>query len=162
MVDMNGNLQFVVGRKVRARRRALGLSQIGLASACHLHFTYVSEIERGEHNVTVQTIARLADGLHTTPAVLLQGIGRPSDPYPGGEMPPDRQRGLLEAALRQVRLDAGLAQGEMAARLGVSQSYVSKYERGQLQLDFAAVGRVCRAAGTTMRDFVRVIDELSL
>lgn len=37
--------------------------------------------------------------------------------------------------LRQARIDAGLSQEEVAERLGVSQSYVSRAERGERRID---------------------------
>jgi hypothetical protein len=41
----------------------------------------------------------------------------------------------LQTLLRQVRLEAGLAQEEVAARLERPQSFVSKYETGERRLD---------------------------
>ena len=59
------------GARVRARRTKLGLTQEQLAERSGLHFTYVSSVERGERNVTLRTIVRLADALDTTAAELL-------------------------------------------------------------------------------------------
>ena len=59
------------GAKVRARRTDLGLTQEQLAEKCGLHFTYVSSVERGERNVTLRTIVRLAGALDTCPAALV-------------------------------------------------------------------------------------------
>jgi len=61
----------------------------------------------------------------------------------------------LRDLLRQVRLDAGLRQSDVAKRLGRSQSYVSKYESGELQLDFLDVRDVCRAIGIAFADIAR-------
>ncbi|KCB47960.1 helix-turn-helix domain-containing protein [Bordetella hinzii] len=50
--------------------------------------------------------------------------------------------------LQQVRLDAGLTQTELANRLGKSQSYVSKVERGEQYIDlieFMAWCESCKA-----------------
>lgn len=59
------------GTRVRARRIELGLTQEQLAEKCGLHFTYVSSVERGERNVTLRTIVRLATALGTSPAQLV-------------------------------------------------------------------------------------------
>lgn len=48
---------------LRARRKALGISQEELADLAGLHRTYVGSIERGERNVSIDNIERLADAL---------------------------------------------------------------------------------------------------
>jgi transcriptional regulator with XRE-family HTH domain len=58
---------------VRLRSEA-GLSQEALGNACGLHPTEVSRLERGRREPRLSTIVRLARGLGTTPASLLDGI----------------------------------------------------------------------------------------
>ncbi|UMY20018.1 helix-turn-helix transcriptional regulator [Methylobacterium organophilum] len=50
-----------------------GLSQEELASQAGLHRNYVGGIERGERNVSVDNIGRLARALGVTPSTLLEG-----------------------------------------------------------------------------------------
>ena len=59
-----------VGRTVKALRDAEGLSQEELADAAGLHRTYVSGVERGVRNPTIQIIAKLAKALGVEPAEL--------------------------------------------------------------------------------------------
>jgi ribosome-binding protein aMBF1 (putative translation factor) len=59
------------GDAVRARRIETGLSQEALAAECDLHRTYVGGIERGERNVGLINIVRIARALDTTAAELL-------------------------------------------------------------------------------------------
>ena len=59
------------GLAVRARRGELGLTQEQLAERSGLHFTYVSSVERGERNVTLRTIIRLARALESTALALI-------------------------------------------------------------------------------------------
>ena len=55
-----------IGANVRAARKAKGLSQDILADRSGLHRAHIGEIERGETNMTVQTLKTLADSLGVT------------------------------------------------------------------------------------------------
>lgn len=59
------------GSAVRVRRSDLGLSQEALGFRCKLDRTYISGIERGARNPTLDVIWRLAQGLETKPSTLL-------------------------------------------------------------------------------------------
>ena len=52
-----------LGAVVREYRRARGYSQEAFADACGLHRTYIGAIERGERNVSIDNIARIAEAL---------------------------------------------------------------------------------------------------
>jgi len=43
---------------------------------------------------------------------------------------------------------------EVAARIGVTQSYVSKYESGELRLDLLEIEKLCKAVGIPLRTFI--------
>ena len=60
--------------RVRELRNALGVSQEALADRAGLHRTYLGSIERGERNVSLENICRLAGVLQVTPAELMEGI----------------------------------------------------------------------------------------
>jgi len=60
----------VFGERVRRARERLGWSQDELASRSALHRTYVGAIERGERNVSVLNIRRLAEALRIKPSAL--------------------------------------------------------------------------------------------
>lgn len=49
-----------LGRNVRAHRKRLGWTQEGLGEEASLHRTQVGVIERGESNVTLETLDKLA------------------------------------------------------------------------------------------------------
>lgn len=61
-------------RRVRARREELGVSQMTLADAAGLHFTYFSSVERAKRNVTLTSILRIAAALDVDPGELLAGM----------------------------------------------------------------------------------------
>jgi transcriptional regulator with XRE-family HTH domain len=62
------------GDRVRTLRKTRGLSQEQLAELTGLHRTYIGGIERGERNVSLINIIRLAKALDVSPSDLLQGI----------------------------------------------------------------------------------------
>jgi transcriptional regulator with XRE-family HTH domain len=60
-------LRQVLARNVREARQKRGLAQEALALKVGLSATYVSQVESGSRNVTLETIQRLADGLGLPP-----------------------------------------------------------------------------------------------
>jgi transcriptional regulator with XRE-family HTH domain len=64
----------VLGVRVRARRHALGKSQEALARDSALHWTFVGQVERGQRNISLHNILKLARGLETDAGKLLKGL----------------------------------------------------------------------------------------
>jgi transcriptional regulator with XRE-family HTH domain len=64
----------------------------------------------------------------------------------------------LCALLRQLRREAGLTQVDVANRLDVPQSFVSKYESGGRRLDVIELSHVAEAIGTTLEVVVSGLD----
>lgn len=58
-------------RSMRLRRLELDVSQESLAEACGLHRTYVGSVERGERNVSIDNMERIATALDVDVADLL-------------------------------------------------------------------------------------------
>ena len=72
---MEGDLQRLVGRNLRAYRRARGLSQEAFADLLEVHRTYMGSVERGERNLTLKSIERIAERLDVEPRSLLAAQG---------------------------------------------------------------------------------------
>jgi transcriptional regulator with XRE-family HTH domain len=61
-----------VGRNLRGYRQARGLSQEAFADVFGFHRTHMGEIERGEENMTLRKVERLAARLGLDPIALLE------------------------------------------------------------------------------------------
>lgn len=60
-----------LGKKLRNIRKELGYSQESLADEVGLHRTYIGSIERGEQNVSLDNIVKIAKTLKVKPSQLL-------------------------------------------------------------------------------------------
>jgi transcriptional regulator with XRE-family HTH domain len=58
---VEGDLQKTVGRNLRALREERGLSQEAFAGVVGVHRTYMGGLERGERNLTLRSLERIAE-----------------------------------------------------------------------------------------------------
>jgi transcriptional regulator with XRE-family HTH domain len=72
--DKNGDL-VRLGGSIRARRKTIGMSQEALADATEIDRAHVGKIERGERNVTILNILRIAIAVGCKPSELLCDAG---------------------------------------------------------------------------------------
>ena len=68
-------LRAIVAKNLRLIRNDLGLSQEQLAEVAGLHRTYIGAIERGERNVSIDNIEKLAKALRVKPTRLMSFEG---------------------------------------------------------------------------------------
>lgn len=68
---MEGDLQRTVGRNLRDYRQARGYSQEAFADVVGVHRTYMGRIERGQENLTLKTLERIAAQIGIDPIALL-------------------------------------------------------------------------------------------
>ncbi|MBK5401403.1 helix-turn-helix transcriptional regulator [Pseudomonas sp. TH39(2020)] len=64
-------LAKALGEKIRVQRKARGLSQDALALSCKVDRSYMGRIERGEVNITIEKLYRIASTLECEPKSLL-------------------------------------------------------------------------------------------
>ena len=72
MATAEKDINVIVGKNIRAMREKMGLSQDVFAELCEVHRTYIGSVERGERNITLDTLARIANAANTTPIALLK------------------------------------------------------------------------------------------
>ncbi|GEM_PF-130053 len=70
--DLSAGLADVLKRQ----RLSLGLNQAQLAERAGLHRSYISEVERGSQNITIETLGRLAEALETSVLTLVEGANK--------------------------------------------------------------------------------------
>lgn len=68
---MEGELQRTLGDNLRAYRESTGVSQEAFAQQLGIHRTYLGGIERGERNLTLKVVERLAARVKLDPLELL-------------------------------------------------------------------------------------------
>jgi transcriptional regulator with XRE-family HTH domain len=72
-----------IGRNVNRIRRERGLTQVELAQRAGMRQPRIAEIERGEYNIRLDTLAKIAWGMHTTVEELTRDeITEPCTPLP--------------------------------------------------------------------------------
>ncbi|GFZ76333.1 transcriptional regulator [Pseudohongiella nitratireducens] len=64
-------LALLLGKRIRQKRKSLGMSQERLAFACGLDRSYMGRIERGEVNITVVSLYQIASALNCSSQELL-------------------------------------------------------------------------------------------
>jgi transcriptional regulator with XRE-family HTH domain len=71
---VEGELQRSFGRNLLAYRKARGLSQEAFAERLGFHRTYLGGVERGERNLTLKSVERIAGRLSENPLTLLRDV----------------------------------------------------------------------------------------
>jgi transcriptional regulator with XRE-family HTH domain len=69
---VEGDLQRAVGNSLKTYRQARGLSQEAFADLIGVHRTYLGGLERGERNLTLKSVERLAGLLGVDPLTLMR------------------------------------------------------------------------------------------
>ncbi len=72
---MEGQLQRTVGENLRRYRTTRGISQEAFADVLGYHRTYVGGLERGERNLSLKSVERIAQSIDVEPLSLLTPDG---------------------------------------------------------------------------------------
>lgn len=91
------NILKLFGERVKEIRKAQGLSQEDLAERANLHNTYIGGVERGERNLSLKSIEKIALALKTSVNVFFENKSKlavsedlESEPYLSNEKNPSR------------------------------------------------------------------------
>jgi CheY-like chemotaxis protein len=72
------DLKALLGATIKSQRSALGISQEELAYRAGLHRTYISDVERGARNPSIESIEKLASALEISVSMLFEQAGTDS------------------------------------------------------------------------------------
>lgn len=61
---MDTSVLVVFGHTIRSLRNKAGISQESFATMCDLHRTYISDVELGKRNVSLENIHKMAEALN--------------------------------------------------------------------------------------------------
>ncbi|MCM1181335.1 MAG: helix-turn-helix domain-containing protein [Clostridium sp.] len=68
------NITEEIGNRIRYYRTRQKISQEKLSEYSDLHPTYIGQLERGEKTPTIETLYKIARGLHISLSTLVEGI----------------------------------------------------------------------------------------
>jgi transcriptional regulator with XRE-family HTH domain len=145
---VGGDLLGEVGRRLRARRGALGRTVHTVALDAGLSLPYVANLENGRGNPTLDTLVRLASALDVTVGDLL-------DPAVGAE--PIHEQ--LPAELTAFAQTKGFR--ALCSRLAAAQHTDTATMRGQLVRALAGCPRPPRRRMSDT-DWQRLLDAITL
>jgi transcriptional regulator with XRE-family HTH domain len=69
-----------------------------------------------------------------------------------------KNRKAFLTLLKEARIHAGLRQADLAEKLGVPQSMISKYEVGERRLDILEVRKICMALNMPLLKFIQQLE----
>src|SRR5579859_7626293 len=87
------DLKKEFGAELKRRRMKSGISQERLAEMADLHRTYISAVESGKRNLTLESIQRLARALGATVGSFFMSVEQGPKPAPGGRDEPPMSNG---------------------------------------------------------------------
>jgi len=68
------DVKHALGKRVRKLRKIKKWSQEKMAEASGMHWTYIGQVERGERNLTLQSIQAIAKAFNIKISELFRGV----------------------------------------------------------------------------------------
>lgn len=76
MTEMSDEFDSIVGKRLRWRRKAMGLTQKDIGPVCGVQFQQIAKYESGIAQVSAATLWKLAQVLEVDVAFFFEGLGR--------------------------------------------------------------------------------------
>ena len=111
----DGAPQTLLGGSIRAQRQLANLSLRQLSALTEVSNPYLSQVERGLHQPSLQVLRSIADALNLSTESLLEHAGLIDREEPADE---------LSATDRAIRADRQLTEAQRTALLAVYRSYL--------------------------------------
>ena len=70
-----------------------------------------------------------------------------------------KEHRILLEQLYRLRMSSGLRQADLAEKLGVPQSFISKIESGERRTDLIELREICVALGSNWREFINEFEK---
>ena len=67
---------------------------------------------------------------------------------------------INKALIKQLRKEQGLTQGELADKVGITQSAINKFERGFAEPSLQTLGRIAKVLGTDAKSLLKWFKEV--
>lgn len=67
VIKMSSDFLKLVGERIRTIRKEKGYTQESLSEKSGIHVTYISDIERGERNISMETLEKVITALDISP-----------------------------------------------------------------------------------------------
>lgn len=128
-----------LGKRLRSRRVALGLTLADASARAGLSLPYVSNLERGRGNPTIDALRSLADALDLEVGELVGGDGSgealDTSSLVLADAPPSlgefTRSGRFEAVARRLAVHQGLSLDEMRTKLMVGMASAPRRSQGE-------------------------------
>lgn len=123
------------GAAVRLRRDHLGISQEELAGRAGLHRTYISDVERGARNVSLESIHRLADALQVPVSLLFAWQQENSANANNNHLPSVSPEEMVEILIVEDSQEDAVLATKALREVGLT-NHIHVVHDGQAALDF--------------------------
>lgn len=134
---------MIDGRLIRSLRKKRDLSLQELARRAELSVSYLSEIERGKKQPTLETIEKLAVALN----ISKEGFFPEADTITAGPT-------VLGEKIAMLRQKKGISQSELAEKAGISAAYLCHIEKGKVLPAVSTLRAIARALDVCTDDII--------
>jgi transcriptional regulator with XRE-family HTH domain len=113
---MGDDIDLHLGKRLRRRRRLLGLTQQQLAGACGVRFQQIQKYECGANRISAARLWQLAEALEVPVGYFFDGLGDQSQGRPRERLHEHNDAGPGELSARKETLDLVRAYYQLGER----------------------------------------------